>query len=79
LYSSDAEGKRGDYNGIIHLLFTDFKKAYDSVMKEVLYNILTEFGVPMKLFKLIKMSLNETESKVDIANICLTIFLTKLV
>jgi hypothetical protein len=28
--------------------FTDLKKAYDSVRREVLYSIPTEFGVPMK-------------------------------
>jgi len=26
----------------------DFKKAYDSVRREYLYNILIEFGIPMK-------------------------------
>jgi hypothetical protein len=36
-------------------IFVDLKKAYDSVRREVLYNILTEFGVPMKLVRLIKM------------------------
>ena len=30
-------------------LFTDFKKAYDSVRREVLYKILIEFGIPKKL------------------------------
>jgi hypothetical protein len=34
------------------------------VRREVLYNILIEFGVPMKLVRLIKMCLNETYSKV---------------
>jgi hypothetical protein len=28
-----------------HQLFIDFKKAYDSVRREVLYNIFIEFGV----------------------------------
>jgi len=28
----------------LHQLFIDSKKAYDSVKREVLYNILTEFG-----------------------------------
>jgi len=37
-----------------------FNKAYDSVRMEVLYNILIEFGIPMKLEWLIKMCLNET-------------------
>jgi hypothetical protein len=50
----------------VHQLFIDFKKAYDSVRKEVLYNILIEFGVPMKLVRLIKMCLNETYSKVRV-------------
>jgi hypothetical protein len=42
----------------------DFKKAYDSVRREVLYNILIEFGVPTKLVSLIKMCLNKTYSQV---------------
>jgi hypothetical protein len=42
-----------------------FKKAYDSVRMEVLYNILIEFGIPMKLLRLINMCLNETSSRVQ--------------
>jgi hypothetical protein len=45
---------------IVHLLFIDFKKAYDSVRRKVLYNILNEFEIPRKLAGLIKMCLNET-------------------
>jgi hypothetical protein len=55
--------KKWEYNETVHRLFIDFKKAYDSVRREVLYNILIEFGVPMKLVRLIKMCLNEIHSK----------------
>jgi hypothetical protein len=44
----------------VHQLFIDLKKAYDSVKREVLYNILIEFGISMKLVRLIKICLNET-------------------
>jgi hypothetical protein len=54
------EEKKWEYNEIVHQLFIDFNKAYDSVRREVLYNILIEFRVLMKLVRLIKMCLNET-------------------
>jgi hypothetical protein len=47
-------------------LFIDFKKAYDSVRREVLCNILIEFGIPMKLVRLIKMCPNESYSRVRV-------------
>jgi len=48
----------------VHHLFIDLKKAYDLVRREVLYNILIEFGIPMKLVRLIKIFLNETYIRV---------------
>jgi hypothetical protein len=56
--------KKWEYNGTVHQLVIDFKKAYDSVRREVLYNILIEFGIPRKLIGLIKTCLNETYSTV---------------
>jgi len=47
--------KKWKYNEV-HQLFIDFKKACDSVRREVLYKILIEFGIPRKLVRLIKMS-----------------------
>jgi hypothetical protein len=48
----------------VHQLFIDFKKAYDSVTRKVLHNILLECGIPKKLVRIIKRCLNETYSKV---------------
>ena len=50
----------------MHQLFIDIKKAYDSVRREVLYNILIEFGIPKKLVRLTKMCLTETYSRVRV-------------
>ncbi|KAJ4430334.1 hypothetical protein ANN_22550 [Periplaneta americana] len=58
--------KKWEYKGTVHQLFIDFKKAYDSVKREVLYDILMEFGIPKKLVRLIKMCLSETYSRVCI-------------
>jgi hypothetical protein len=58
--------KKWEYNGTVHQLFIDFKKAYDSIRREALYNILIEFTIPRKLAGLIKKHLNETYSTVCI-------------
>jgi len=47
-------------------LIIDFKKAYDSVRREVMYNILIEFVIAMKLVRLIKMRVNETYISVEV-------------
>jgi hypothetical protein len=56
--------KNVEYNGTVHQLFIDFKKAYDSVRRKVLYSILIEFGIPRKLVGLFQVCLNETYSTV---------------
>ena len=50
----------------MHQLFIDFKKAYDSVRKEVLYNILIDCGISMKVVRLINMCLTEMYSRVSV-------------
>jgi len=44
----------------VHKLFADFKTAYDSVRREVLYCVLIKAAIPMKLGRLKKKCLNET-------------------
>jgi hypothetical protein len=53
----------------VHQLFIDFKKAYDSIKGEVLYNILLEFGMPKNLVRLLKTCFNETCSTVCIGKL----------
>ena len=55
-----------EHNEAVHQLFIDFKKAYDSIRREALYNILIEFGIPKKLVRLIKMCQTETYSRVRV-------------
>jgi hypothetical protein len=38
--------KKWKYNEAVHHLFIDFKKAYNSVRREVMYNILIEMVFP---------------------------------
>ena len=58
--------KKWEYNEAVRQLFIDFKKAYDSVRREVLNKILIEFGVHMQLVRLMKMCLPETYSRVRV-------------
>jgi hypothetical protein len=53
-------------NETIHELFLDFKKAHDSMRREVLHNILIEFRVPVKLVRMIVMCFSETYRKINI-------------
>ena len=65
LHSSNPwGGNKRKYNEAVHQLFMNFKQVHDSVKKEVLYNMHTEFDIPMKLVRLIKMCPNETHSRV---------------
>jgi hypothetical protein len=64
-YICQIPDKKWEYI-VQYVAIYNFKKVYDSVMREVLYNILTEFGISRKLDGLIKMCLNETYSTVHI-------------
>jgi hypothetical protein len=69
--------KKWEYSAAVRQIFIDLKKAYDSVSREVLYNILCEFGIPMKLLRQIKVFLNETYSSVQVGKNLCDMFLIK--
>lgn len=51
------------------MLFVDFRKAYDSIHRESLLNILKDFKFPRKIINLIGASLNHTDIQVKIGNV----------
>jgi len=56
--------KKWEYNEAVHHLFINFKEAYESIRRDFLYNILIEFGIPMKPVRLIKMCVTEMYSRI---------------
>jgi len=58
--------KFNELNLDMHFLFIDFKQAYDSINETHLYKILKESGIPKKLVKLIKMTLQDANGEVKI-------------
>jgi hypothetical protein len=59
-YVCQIPERKWEYNGTVQQLLMDFKKAYDSFKREVLYNILLKFRIPKKLVRLIKMCLKHS-------------------
>ena len=57
-----------EYNIETHHLFVDFKAAYDSVIRNKLWRLMEEFGIPNKLISLTKLTLNGANSRVRIRN-----------
>jgi len=60
--------KTWEFNKEVHTLFVDFKKAYDSIHRESLINILKEFDFPQKLINLVSISIMETVVKIKVGN-----------
>ncbi|KAL4084333.1 hypothetical protein QTP88_028157 [Uroleucon formosanum] len=60
--------KMWEFNIDVYILFVDFKKAYDSIHRASLINILREFRFPKRLVNLVEASINGTKIKVKLAN-----------
>ena len=48
----------------MHQLFKDFKKAHSSVRRDVLFDILNVFCIPIKPVRLMKICLDEIYSSI---------------
>ena len=51
-------------NKELTIVFVDFKKAFDSINREVMFEILALYGIPDKLIKAIKALYTNTRSRV---------------
>jgi hypothetical protein len=58
--------KACEYNGDIHQLYIDYKQAHDSINRAQLVETMKEFGIPKKLVRLVKMTLENTCNRVKI-------------
>ncbi len=53
-----------EFDRDLHIIFVDFKQAYDSIDREALWKILTELGIPMKYVRLIQECYKDTNCQV---------------
>ena len=66
--------KKWEFGKDVYQLFIDFKKAYDSIKRQKLYNIMLAFGIPKNLVRLVRVCMSDTFSRVRIGNIYLMNF-----
>lgn len=53
-----------EYKVNLHMLFIDFRQAFDSIVRDNLFNALIGFRVPSKLIRLVRMTLKNSNAKV---------------
>jgi hypothetical protein len=58
--------KKWKYNGTVQHLFIDYEKAHDLLRRDLLYNTVTEFCVPVTSGRLIKTYLDGSYNEVRI-------------
>jgi len=56
--------KSHEFDKDVHLLFVDFKAAYDSVNRERLWKVMDQLGIPRKIIRMIRACVNGSKCKV---------------
>jgi len=57
--------KSHEFDKDIHLLFIDFRAAYDSINRDKLWEVMGQLGIPAKLIRLIKACSYNSKSKIS--------------
>ncbi|KAI5707898.1 hypothetical protein M8J77_012165 [Diaphorina citri] len=66
LIVKEAIAKYWEYNKECFLLFVDFQKAYDSLFRPKIWQQMRKFGIPEKLIRLTKMTVEGSRCKVRV-------------
>jgi len=61
--------KSWEHNVEIHQIFVDFQKAYDNIRRDKLYAIMAHFGIPDKLIRLTKATMENSTYHVKIGTV----------
>jgi hypothetical protein len=56
-----------EFNTDLHILFVDYKKAFDNINRTELLNVMGSYGIPKKLVRLVKMTMKDSNAKITIA------------
>ena len=56
-----------EFNTDLHILFVDYKQAFDSVNRVELLNIMEGYGIPKKLIRLVDMTMRDSNARITIA------------
>ena len=57
-----------EYNVDIHHIFTDYIHAFNSVKRNKILDSLSQYKIPSKLIRLIKLTLENTTAKLKVNN-----------
>ena len=60
--------KHCEHNQDLHMLFMDFKQAFDSIDRYKLYQVMEDMKIRCKLITLVKMTMKNTTARVKVTN-----------
>ena len=60
--------KHYEHNQDLHMLFVDFKQAFDSKDRHKLYRVMEDMKIPYKLITLVRMTMKNTTARVKVTN-----------
>jgi hypothetical protein len=54
------------FNTDLHILFVDYKMAFDNIKRTELLNAMGSYGIPKKLVRLVETTMKESHAKITI-------------